>query len=343
MASPLVRRRGILRELPHALALFIVLFGLANLLGECLRPGFDANLLWAPLAPVRWWGTRTVLLALLVPLGYSLFRPLRNPWVYAVAQSLLLFLGLNALGLMTGLVRNELTPLLPRRYLLLNILALGALVWRLRRQRVAAASGESPAHGSLAARAAAFGVVALMFLGGQFFLFSADRAFEQADCAVVLGAAVLWNGDLSQPLADRTRTACRLYSDGNVRNLVFSGGPVSEYFTEPMAMRRFARGMGVPAESMVLDEGGLSTYETARDLRRIMARKGWRTAVIVTHDYHLSRTWLTLRRAGVDAWPHAARRSGLGLRRDALVMLRECVAWPYYYLRPLWEPISPAP
>lgn len=332
----------LLRQLPFSVGLCMVLFSAANLLGEVIRPGFDANILCMPLAPLRWWGSRVVVAAVTILLGLSLARPLRRAWLYAPAEALLLFMTVGALAAAFGewcsLFRNEVGRALPPGYLVCIVFALLSQVVRIHLDR--RSSGPvSRERGRVLAGIAAVVVVLGLFLAAQFVLFGAARRVRRADCAVVLGAGVLWDGRPSRTLRDRTRTACELYLKGTVRYLIFSGGPVYGAYTEPKAMARFAVKLGVPRDVIVLDEAGNSTYDTVRNTRRIMDVRGLRTVVVVSHDYHLSRAWLTFRRAGVEAAAFPAERSRFMFRKEFLVILRECAAWGYYFIRPLWQPL----
>jgi len=330
-------------DLGYGVGVFMVCYSAVNVAGEVVRPGFDASILCMPLAPTRWWASRLTVAAATALLCVSLARPLRNRAVYATAQSLLLLLMLSASGAALGTVwralENEVSRALPARYTVLLAAAFASQavrIWAERRRGGRDARGRRGRYG----RAAAVCAAGAAFLGAQFFLFGAARRDVRADCAVVMGAGVLWGGEPGHALAERTRTACDLYLSGRVRRLILSGGPVYGRYTEPVAMRSYAAKLGVPRDAMVLDEEGLSTYDTARNARRIMAARGWRTAVIVTHEYHVSRTWLAFRRAGVDAVGYPARRRGFRWGKDLFAILRECAAWSYYFLLPLWRPLG---
>ena len=329
-----------------------------NLIAEIFRPGFDAGILCLPISPVSWWGSRAVAGAVAILLGWSLVQPLRKPWLYVPAQSLLLFSTLSAvadaLGRFCPFLRSEVTDILPPGYLACVVAALLSQVIRIhldarspivrpRGSRQARRGRRKSAFSEIAARLMTVAVVVALFLTAQFILLGRTHWEGEADCAVVMGAGVLPDGSPSQSLADRTRTACELYLEGKVKHLIFSGGHVYRTYTEPKAMARFAREIfWISAEkAILLDEAGHSTYDTVINVRRIMARRGLQSAILVTHDYHISRTWLAFRRAGVTVHPYAARRSCIEWRKETFVTMRECAAWMYYFFRPLWEPIPP--
>jgi len=349
IASPPSRNRGLLSFIlwqpAFAVGFCLVVFSGANLVGALCRPGFDANILCLPLAPTHWWGSRAAVAVVTALLGWSLVRPLRSPWLYVPAQALLLLVAGSAvadgIGRWCPFLRSEVTDFLPLGYLACVVAALLSQVVRIRRDvRSSRSTGRAGRRQRVAATLLWAAVVVGLFLAAQFFLLGRARQVRRADCAVVMGAGVLPSGRPSRSLRERTRTACLLYLNGGVKYLIFSGGPVYGSFTEPKSMARFARSMGVPEEAVLLDEGGNSTYDTVVNVRRMMAARQWQTALIVSHDYHLSRACLAFRRAGIAAYPLPAERSGFVYRKECFSLLRECPAWIYYFVRPLWEPYA---
>ena len=331
------------RDLGYGVGVCMACYSVVNIAGDLVRPGFDASILCMPLAPTRWWASRLTVAAATVLLCVSMVRPLRNWALYAAAQCLMLLLMVSAaaaaLGTVWPLLGNEVSRALPARYTVLLAAAFASQVIRIRAGRRRERS-EARGWPGRCGRAAAVCVVGAAFLGAQFFLFGAARRDVRADCAVVMGAGVLWGGEPGHALGERTQTACRLYLRGRVKHLIFSGGPVYGRYTEPISMRAYAVKLGVPRGAMVLDDEGISTYDTARNARRIMAARGWRTAVVVTHEYHISRTWLAFRRARVEAVGYPAQRRGFRWGKDLFAILRECAAWGYYFVSPLWRPLG---
>ena len=154
-----------------------------------------------------------------------------------------------------------------------------------------------------------------------------------ADAVVVLGARAYADGRPSHALADRVRTACRLYREGLAPYLLLSGGPGDGVTHEPEAARALAVAEGVPPEAILLDREGLSTGATARNAARIAEERGWGSVLVVSHGYHLPRVDLACRRAGLRAYTvpaHENRR----LARLPYYAAREVAALWVYWLRP---------
>ncbi|MCL6637691.1 MAG: YdcF family protein [Alicyclobacillus sp.] len=128
-----------------------------------------------------------------------------------------------------------------------------------------------------------------------------------ADVAIILGAYT----DGFRPSATlqaRLRTGLHLYRQGCVRFLLVSGGRgPDETVSEASAMKRFLILNGVPSNVIVEDRHSSDTWENLRNSHAVMARHGWRTAVVVTSDYHLPRALAVARRLGMEVSGCAAR------------------------------------
>lgn len=116
--------------------------------------------------------------------------------------------------------------------------------------------------------------------------------------AVVFGALVYQSGRLSAMLADRVEVGARLYLAGKVKALLLTGDNHITTYNEPEAMRQYALDKGVPADAIVLDYAGFSTYDScyrARDIFKVDQ------AILVTQAFHLDRALLICGSLGLDA------------------------------------------
>ena len=158
------------------------------------------------------------------------------------------------------------------------------------------------------------------------------RANSHHDVALVLGARVFADGSPSDALLDRVLAGCELYEQGLCDILLFSGGPGDGSISEPQAMRTIAIERGIPIDAIMLDEHGLNTADSAANTAALCDEYGWSTVVGVTHFYHTPRLKLALRREGINASTHSARRRGMVLRKLPVFMAREAAAWWAYTL-----------
>jgi SanA protein len=124
--------------------------------------------------------------------------------------------------------------------------------------------------------------------------------------AIVLGARVWDDGSLSHALLDRVTTAVELYRAGRVSKLLMSGGnnPSTNY-DEPTAMKNYAMSLGIPENDIVLDFGGLRTFDTCLRAKEIFDVK---SAIIVTQEFHQARTIYICSNMGIDSIGIVANR-----------------------------------
>jgi len=116
--------------------------------------------------------------------------------------------------------------------------------------------------------------------------------------AIIFGAQVYRNGNLSPMLADRVKTGAKLYQAGKVEALLFTGDNHIVTYNEPEAMRQYALDLGVPYDAIVLDYAGFRTYDScyrARDIFKV------EKAILVTQDFHLDRALLICNHLGIDS------------------------------------------
>lgn len=130
-------------------------------------------------------------------------------------------------------------------------------------------------------------------------VYAAD-ALPPTGCAVlVLGAGVYGDGEPTEILEGRLRTALQLYREGKVRWFLVSGDNRHPSYNEPQAMRRWLAKQGIPPTHIVSDYAGLRTWDS---LKRAQAVFGQRRIVVVTSDFHLPRALYLADCMGLQAW-----------------------------------------
>ena len=123
--------------------------------------------------------------------------------------------------------------------------------------------------------------------------------------AIVFGARVWGDGEVSPVLYDRVLTAVELYRAGRVKKILMSGDNSTENYDEPTAMKKTAVGLGVPADNIVLDFAGRRTYDTCYRAKNIF---GIEKAILVTQQFHLPRAIYLCSNLGVDSIGITANR-----------------------------------
>jgi vancomycin permeability regulator SanA len=317
----------------RALALFFGGFSLLNSLGGLRSRGVDANLWWIDLRPFPDLLAQIfLLLAALCLLGFAI-QPPRSYWGRALTT---IVIGIAATAVLMNVVefyrlfaQGRLRPWLPVPLSLLVLAALG-LILRVNLRLRQAASSSRPSLGMMAA----FCFCLVAFPLAQMVCFGNTDYRRPADVAVVFGARTYADGRPSDALKDRVRTACKLYRDGLVKKLIFSGGPGDGKVHETEAMRRLALQLGVKAEDILTDTNGVNTQATVKDTEPMFARLGAGRVLVVSHFYHLPRIKMAYRRAGWEVYTVPAKESYY-LRATPYFMAREVAALWVYYLRPL--------
>lgn len=133
--------------------------------------------------------------------------------------------------------------------------------------------------------------------------------------AIVFGASVYSNGDLSPTLEERVETAIELYRAGKVDRILVSGDNRHPSYNEPRAMQDYLVSHAVAPRDVVVDYAGRSTYDTCLRAREIF---GLGRAVLVTQRFHLSRALYLANELGLDAHGVATDKgpqSGFGYQR----------------------------
>lgn len=124
-------------------------------------------------------------------------------------------------------------------------------------------------------------------------------SLPNAPVAIVFGAGLTSGGEPSRVLSQRVDAAIELYRAKKVQKLLVSGDNTDRYHDETRAMRRYALERGIPADDLVGDDAGVSTYDTllrARDVFKV------EEAILVTQRFHLPRALFVANALGVDAW-----------------------------------------
>jgi len=124
------------------------------------------------------------------------------------------------------------------------------------------------------------------------------RDWPSPRVAVVFGASVYGNGDLSPILADRVETAIELYRARKVDRILVSGDARHRSYNEPKAMFEYLVNHAVAPKDVIVDTSGRSTYETCLRAKEAF---GLKRAVLVSQGFHLSRALYIANQLGLDS------------------------------------------
>jgi SanA protein len=148
----------------------------------------------------------------------------------------------------------------------------------------------------LVALVAAANVWVLAGAGGQSTSVVAEVPHAQA--AIVPGALVHSDGEMSGMLQARVDQAAELWHADKVDRILVSGDHGSWAYDEPTTMRKELVAQGVPPEVIFQDHAGFDTWSTVVRAREIFNVE---SAVIVTQGFHMPRALYQAESAGLTA------------------------------------------
>ncbi len=132
-----------------------------------------------------------------------------------------------------------------------------------------------------------------------------------ADVIIALGAGLRPDGRPGPALTRRSLRAADLWRGGIAPAVICAGGQAESFpRSEADACREILRNQGLPPSAILLEDNSRSTEENALFSSRLMAERGWTSAVLVSDSYHMLRAgWLFTQRE-VEAYtsPVPAKR-----------------------------------
>ena len=154
----------------------------------------------------------------------------------------------------------------------------------------------------------------------------------QADCIIVLGAKVNPQGEPSTSLLRRLEKALECYEDGLAPVVIVCGAQGrDEPCTEAEAMKKWLVERGVPEGAVIEEDRSTSTEENLANAKAIMEENGFKTCIVTTNAYHLTRAMWIAEDTGLDA-QGAAALNNITLFTRTKLRLREAISWVLYFL-----------
>lgn len=108
-----------------------------------------------------------------------------------------------------------------------------------------------------------------------------EDTLAHADMIVVL------SGDTN---GRRVPKGVELFQEGYADRMVMIGGEIQWNTLEPEIMREHAVALGISKDNIHVVEQGISTYMQALSMVDLMIKEGFKSAIVVTSDYHTRRT-----------------------------------------------------
>jgi vancomycin permeability regulator SanA len=146
------------------------------------------------------------------------------------------------------------------------------------------------------------GVVGLFLVStGVLVLSGLHDHLGSGDVALVLGSKVELDGTPSPRLRARLDRTLELYRAGYFPSVIVSGGTGREGYDEASVMRDYLVFHGMPAEHIIVDSGGTTTFASAKNAGQIARERHFRSIFVVSQYFHLPRARLALQRFGFSA------------------------------------------
>jgi len=121
------------------------------------------------------------------------------------------------------------------------------------------------------------------------------EAKGSTDVIIVMGAAQ-YDGVPSNLLEMRLQQGLDLWKEGRAPLIALTGGKqTGDRFTEAAAGRRWLTDRGVPANAIVSEDVGQSTWESLSQLAPVLRAENVETAIVVSSYWHVQRAELILR------------------------------------------------
>lgn len=134
------------------------------------------------------------------------------------------------------------------------------------------------------------------------FIYQGEDRFAkvpEAQAALVLGARVWSNGQMSAIFEDRAKTALRLYEEGKVEKILVSGDHGRKEYDEVNAAKKYFLDAGVLGADIFLDHAGFDTYDSLYRARAVFKAD---SLIICTQDFHLPRAVYIGKKLGLNVY-----------------------------------------
>jgi uncharacterized SAM-binding protein YcdF (DUF218 family) len=154
---------------------------------------------------------------------------------------------------------------------------------------------------------------------------------DQADVIIVLGAAQ-YGGTPSPVFQGRLDHAVLLYRQGRADSVMVVGSKSpGDTTTEAEAGRDYLVSQGLPADSVLVEPVGRTTYESLVGAARYMREHGMRSAFLVSDPWHNARITRMASDLGIQGYASATWTSAATSEDTRFTgYARETLAYLYY-------------
>ncbi len=131
--------------------------------------------------------------------------------------------------------------------------------------------------------------ITIFILGRDIYTYSLIVSEKPSDAAIVLGTEV-WGSEPSPVFKERISHAVKLYEDGIVENIIFTGGVTEgQEFAESEVGKMYAIENGVADDDIYIETESISTCKNLLEAKEIVNREGFEQVLIVSDPIHMRR------------------------------------------------------
>jgi len=154
---------------------------------------------------------------------------------------------------------------------------------------------------------------------------------HSADAIIVLGAGCEQPGPRPRPVYESRLLHARDLRERGLSDHII----VTEQSPAAEAAREYLVSLGVPEDAIEVENRSVTTWENLRFARDVMQRRGWRSAIVVSDGFHMSRAVRMCRDLGIEPQGAATPYSRIERRPGGRVKytLREIGVYVVYLVR----------
>jgi len=164
---------------------------------------------------------------------------------------------------------------------------------------------------------------------------------RKSDVIVLMSSGQIDPNWLTPDASQRVLGALQLFRENYAPAIVSSGSQHGGGFEQAELQAAWLERAGVPAGALVVENRSGRTYDSAVEVKRIMAQHGWKSAVVVTSQMDVPRVRGVFRKLGVETTylpvPEFRRPFGFDYFRSGQAMVYHAVyeyaGLVYYKLR----------
>lgn len=163
----------------------------------------------------------------------------------------------------------------------------------------------TPARKFMRADVWCLGFFILIFstLIASIYRYGAVSDLQKADTIIVLGAAQ-WNGNPSQIFQARLDRARELYKQGYAASIIVTGGKTMENINSDSSVgKEYLAQRDISADLIFVEECSRTTLQNLMFAQKIMKARDLRSAILISHDFHMARAERMAQDLGITAFP----------------------------------------